>query len=91
VTKIPYAPKQYLQATDPVLQRYYACHCPLVRSALRDGVQISPTFCYCSGGYEKLHFDVIFEESIDVELLESALNGDVRCRFANKIPRDKIK
>jgi hypothetical protein len=91
VTKIPYAPKQYLQAKDPVLKRYYACHCPLVRSAIRDGVQISPTFCYCSGGYEKLHFDVIFEESIDVELLDSALNGDVRCRFANKIPRDKIK
>jgi hypothetical protein len=91
VTKIPYAPKQYLQATDPVLKRYYACHCPLVRSAIRDDVQISPTFCYCSGGYEKLHFDVIFEEPVDVELVESALNGDVRCRFANKIPRGKIK
>ena len=91
VTKIPYAPEQYLEATDPVLKGYYACHCPLVRSAIRDGAHVSPTFCYCSAGYEKLHFDVIFEQPVNVTVLESALNGDVRCRFANKIPGDKAK
>ncbi|MCW3977187.1 MAG: hypothetical protein NWE77_04570 [Candidatus Bathyarchaeota archaeon] len=91
-TKIPYAPKQYLKENDPTLKRYYACHCPLARSAIRDGKpKISPTFCYCSGGYEKLGFDVIFGESVEVELLESALKGDMRCRFAIKIPRDKMK
>lgn len=92
VTKIPFAPKQYLKENDPTLKRYYACHCPLARSAIRDGKpKISPTFCYCSGGYEKLHFDVIFGEPVEVELLESVLNGDMRCRFANKIPRGKMK
>jgi hypothetical protein len=91
-TKIPYAPKQYLEEKDPTLKRYYACHCPLVRASIRDGKpKISPIFCYCSGGFEKLPFDVIFGEPVEVELLESALKGDMRCRFAIKIPRGKIK
>lgn len=91
VTKIPYAPKQYLQATDATLKRYYACHCPLVRSAICDTAQISSMFCYCSAGYEKLHFDVIFDEPVEVELVESILSGSMRCRFANKIPSNKRK
>lgn len=92
LTKIPYAPKQYLDEKDSAMKRYYACHCPLVRSALRNGkIEISHMFCYCSAGYEKLGFDVIFEESVEVELLESALKGNPRCRFAIKIPRGKMK
>ncbi|UCC33362.1 MAG: hypothetical protein JSW53_06255 [Candidatus Bathyarchaeota archaeon] len=92
VTKMPYAPKQYLKEKDPALKRYHACHCPLVRSAIRDGNhKISPIFCYCSGGYEKFHFDIIFGEPVEVDLLESALKGDMRCRFANKIPMGKMK
>lgn len=92
ITKIPFDPKQYLKEKNPTLKRYYACHCPLVRTALRDGKpKISPMFCYCSGGYEKLHFDVIFGEPVEVELLETPLKGDMRCRFANKIPKGKMK
>jgi hypothetical protein len=91
VTKIPYMPKQYLKEKDSTLKRYYACHCPLVRSAILEGVKISPMFCYCSGGYEKVHFDVIFGEPVDVELLESVLKGDLRCRFVNKILGAKMK
>ena len=92
VTKIPYAPKQYLTEKNPTLKRYYACHCPLARSAIRDGKpKISPMFCYCSGGFEKMHFDVIFDEPIEVALIESVLKGDTRCRFANKIPKGKMK
>jgi hypothetical protein len=92
LTKIPYAPKQYLKEKDPTLKRYYACHCPLARSAIRDRkTKISPMFCYCSGGFEKLGFDVIFGEPVEVEVLESALKGDMRCRFAIKIPRGKMK
>ncbi|MGB9134759.1 MAG: hypothetical protein WCC63_04135 [Candidatus Bathyarchaeia archaeon] len=92
VTKIPYTPKRYLREIDPTLKRFYACHCPLVRTAIRDGSpKISPIFCYCSGGFEKLPFDVIFGEPVVVELLESALKGDERCRFAIKIPNGKMK
>jgi hypothetical protein len=74
------------------MRKYYACHCQLVRTAIRDGKpKISPVFCYCSGGYEKLPFDVIFGEPVEIELLESVLKGDTRCRFAITIPKGKMK
>lgn len=92
VTKLPYAPEDYLNETDPLTKRYYACHCPLARASIREREpKISPTWCYCSGGYEKLLFDVIFDEQVEVEVLESALGGDLRCRFAIKIPEGKFK
>jgi len=92
VAKIPFAPKKYLSEKDPVMKRFYACHCQLVRTAIRDGKpKISPVFCYCSGGYEKLPYDVIFGEPVEIELLESVLKGDMRCRFAIKIPKSKMK
>ena len=92
VSKIPFAPKQYLTEKDPIMKKFYACHCQLVRTAIRDGnPKISPVFCYCSGGYEKLPYDVIFSEPVQIEVLESVLKGDMRCRFAIKIPQSKMK
>jgi hypothetical protein len=91
-TKFPYAPKNYLSETDRRMKRYYACHCPLAReSILRDEPRISPIWCYCSGGFEKFLFDVIFDEPVEVETLESVLRGDLRCRFVIKIPQGKLK
>jgi hypothetical protein len=91
-TKIPYAPRQFLEERDATMKKYYACHCQLVRTALRDGKpEIPATFCYCSAGFEKLHFDAIFDEPVEVELLETPLKGDPRCRFAVKIPKGKMK
>jgi predicted hydrocarbon binding protein len=92
VTKIPYAPSDYLKEKDPTLKRYFACHCPLVRTAIRDGMPRIPSiFCYCSGGFTKLAFDIIFGQPTEVELLESVLKGDSRCRFAITIPKGKMK
>jgi hypothetical protein len=91
-TKIPYAPGKFLKEKDPAMRKYYSCHCQLVRTALRDGKpRIPATFCHCSAGYEKLHFDAIFGEPVEVELLETPLKGDARCRFAIKIPKNKMK
>jgi len=92
LTKIPYAPRQFLEEKDPTMRKYYACHCQLVRTALRDGKpRIPATFCYCSAGFEKLHFDVIFDQPVEVELLETPLKGDARCRFAIRIPKGKAR
>jgi len=88
VSKIPYAPVEYLTTTDPALKRYYQCHCPLARAGILDeGQGVDPALCYCSGGYEKLPFDVIFDTETEVEVLESALGGSTTCRFAIRIPR----
>ena len=85
VTKIPYSPKDWLKESDPVMKRYYACHCPLAREAiLMGGPEIPLDWCYCSGGFQKLMFDVVFEKPTQVEVLESVLAGDSRCRFRIK-------
>ena len=86
-TKIPFAPKDWLVERDPLMKRFYACHCPLARSAIISGEDDIPLdWCYCSGGYEKWMFDVVFGVETEVEVLESAVAGSPRCRFRFRIP-----
>ena len=83
VTKIPYMPDEYLETDDPLLKRYYACHCPFVREAiLRGEPAISENWCYCSGGFAKHPYEAILGRPLRVTLLKSALKGDSVCRFA---------
>jgi hypothetical protein len=84
--KIPYNPSAWLQESDVMMKRYYACHCPFVRESVLSGEEVSSLWCYCSGGFTKLFFEYIFEEDLDVELLESVLDGYENCKFAIKIP-----
>ncbi len=89
VTKIPYNAKKYLAETDRTMKRFYACHCPWVRHAIKNGgLQLNPVFCYCSGGFTKKPWEVIFGQTLKVDVLESALKGDSRCRFAVHLPED---
>ena len=86
-TKIPFAPKDWLVEKDPLMKRFFACHCPLARSAIISGEDDVPLdWCYCSGGFEKLMFDVVFGVDTEVEVLESAVAGSPRCRFRVRIP-----
>ena len=86
-TKIPYMTKQYLLETDPTLKRYFACHCPWARDAIKNGnVKLAGIWCQCSGGFHKKPFEVVFEQLLKVEVLESVLTGDTRCRFAISLP-----
>ncbi len=83
ITKIPYDPEKYLAENDPKMKRYFACHCPFAREAIKAGSpDISPNWCYCSGGFAKHPFEVLFERPLRVELLQSVLKGDPVCRFA---------
>ncbi|MFX0210998.1 MAG: hypothetical protein ACFFDT_33780 [Candidatus Hodarchaeota archaeon] len=93
VTKVPYQIKRFLKADTDHMKRYYWCYCPWVRGAIKDGIEkdISPNFCYCSGGYFKLYWDEIFDQPITVEPLQTALWGDVVCKFAIEIPDDIMK
>ncbi len=87
VAKIPFAPQAWLDEKDPTRKRYYTCHCPLARTSIISGKpEDLSLFCYCSAGFEKLPFDVIFGEPVKVEVLESALGGNNRCRFAITVP-----
>jgi hypothetical protein len=90
-TKIPYMTKQYLAESNPTMKRYYACHCPWVREAIRRGdVRLFEDFCSCSGGFHKKPFEVIFGQTLKVDVLESVLKGDERCRFAIHLPEGAL-
>ena len=88
-SKIPYNTKQFLIETDPTMKRFYACHCPWARESIKAGnIQLNPVFCNCSGGYHKKPWEVIFRQTLRVEVLESVLKGDFRCRFAIHLPEN---
>ncbi len=87
VTKIPYMAKRYLNEKDSKMKRYYYCHCPWTREAIKSGIDISPNFCYCSAGFEKRPWDVIFNQSVKADVVETVLKGDLVCRFAIHIPQ----
>jgi hypothetical protein len=90
ISKIPYQIKKFLNADTNPMKRYYWCYCPWVRGAIKDGTEkeISSNFCYCSGGYFKLYWDKMFDQSITVEPLKAALWGDMVCQFAIEIPNE---
>jgi hypothetical protein len=87
ISKIPYDTIRFLGESNLTLKRYYACHCPWVRHAIKQGnIKLNPVFCNCSGGFSKRPWEVIFGQSLKMEVLESVLLGDLRCRFAVYLP-----
>ena len=90
-TKIPYMTKKYLHEKDEKLKRYYACHCAWVREAIKSGLKISPNFCYCSAGYHKRPWDIIFDQPVKADVIKTVLKGDLACRFAIHIPKQFLK
>jgi len=85
--KIPFFPQAYIDEKNPRLKRYYMCHCPLAREAILSGdPRIPSDWCYCSAGYAKFRYDVVFGEETEVEMLESVLSGSDKCRFRVRIP-----
>lgn len=91
-TKFPYSPREYLKETDPLMRRYYMCHCPMAREAILDGEpEIPMEWCYCSAGYGKLRYDVAFETETEVEVLESVFSGSDKCRFRIRVPENILK
>lgn len=85
--KIPYMAEQYLTAADDRLKRYYYCHCPWVRESLRtDNLDVSPTFCLCSAGFHKKSWEVILDQPLRADIVETVLNGDRWCKIAIHLP-----
>lgn len=89
--KIPYMTVAYLAETDERLKRYYYCHCPWVRESLKAGdVSVSPTFCLCSAGFHKKSWEVIFDQPLRAEVVETVLQGDPWCKFAIHLPKEAL-
>jgi hypothetical protein len=79
--------KEYLREKDPKKKRYYACHCAWVREAIKSDLKISPNFCYCSAGFEKRLWDVVFGQNVKADVLQTVLEGDPICKFAIHVPK----
>lgn len=92
VTKIPFDTVRLLQETDSAMRKYHICHCPFVRESLRSGKpDISGNWCYCSAGFEKFGFEVIFGTPLDIRVLESPLFGHERCRYEILLPQSVME
>lgn len=89
-TKIPFLTREYLAESDPVLKRYYYCHCPWARAAVKSGEKVAPIFCNCSAGFHKKPWEGALGQKIRVDVLESVLKGDDRCRFSIYLPETVI-
>ena len=87
-TKIPKSDYliEYMRETDPEKKRQLYCHCPRVRDALRTAQAISPTYCYCGAGFYKGIWEGILQKPVEVEVLETVLQGDEVCKIAIRLP-----
>ena len=88
LSKLPYQIKKFLNENDEKIKRFYLCYCPWVRGAIKNGTsnEIPKYFCQCSAGWYKLYWDQIFEQSIKVEPIKTALDGSLECTFAVYLP-----
>jgi hypothetical protein len=90
--KIPYMTREYLVETDDHMKRYYYCHCPWIRESLKTGdVDVSPTFCKCSAGFHKKPWEVIFDQPLKADIVETVVKGDPWCKIAIHLPEKAIK
>ncbi|MGB7054599.1 MAG: hypothetical protein WBE28_04690 [bacterium] len=88
IRKIPHMAKEYLAETDEQKKRYYYCHCPWVKEALRDSDKpLSPVFCNCSAGFYRAYWEIVFNQPVRVDVVESLLKGDSICTFEVHIPK----
>jgi hypothetical protein len=88
-TKIPFMTKEYLEATDERMRRYYACHCAWAReSILDDERDVSADFCHCSGGFTKQPWEAALDQPLEYEMVKSVLQGHTECSFIIHLPED---
>ena len=92
-TKIPYQIKQMLTADTDRMKRYHICYCPWVRGAIKNGTEheISANFCHCSAGFTMKYWEIVFDQPVTVQPIETALTGALHCKFAVDIPEEYQK
>jgi len=90
--KIPHMANEYLAEIDEMKKRYYYCHCPWVKESLRSGISDVPArFCNCSAAFHKKPWEVIFEQPLEAEIIESVLQGDLWCKIAIHLPKEVLE
>ena len=87
-TKIPKSAYlvAYMEETDLEKKRQLYCHCPRVRDALKSGAEMPAIYCYCGAGFYRGIWEEILQMPVEIELLESVLQGDQVCKIAIRLP-----
>ncbi len=89
ITAFPSNMVEYLKETDAGKKRYHACHCPFAKESILDEKgAVSKTLCYCSLGHVKLMWETIFDLELDGDVVESALNGNLLCKYVVYLPKE---
>jgi hypothetical protein len=88
IDKNPQEREKHANATDPLVKRAAACHCPIVKAAILAGEKVSFTYCNCGTGWFKPVWETILEAPVRVVCEESVLRGDDRCKFAIHLPEE---
>jgi hypothetical protein len=86
VSKDPFSPEAYAQATDSREKRSWYCHCSLMRDLIRSGQTVSSTYCHCGAGWYHQLWEGILGTPVEIDVIESVLQGDDRCSFAIHLP-----
>lgn len=77
----------YMNETDPQKKRQYYCHCPRVREIIKYGETLPKTYCYCGAGFYKSIWEEILQKPVQVEVLDSVLDGGEACKIAIHLGR----
>lgn len=87
-TKIPKSGNlvEYMKESDPEKKRRLYCHCPRIRDILQTPETLPSTYCYCGAGFYAGIWEEILQEPVEIEILETVLNGDDVCKFAIHLP-----
>lgn len=87
-TKIPKSGfiREYFQERDPQKKRQLYCHCPRVRDAVGAEPGLPIEYCSCGAGFYQGIWQEILGQPVQVEILESVLQGDDVCTIKIHLP-----
>jgi hypothetical protein len=88
-TKIPKSGylKEYFQEDDPEKRRRLYCHCPRVRDVIGEEPSLPNEYCYCGAGFYQGIWEEILGQPVELEVLESVMQGDDVCKIAIHLPQ----
>ena len=84
ITKRPSNPEAYAKATTDLERKQAYCFCPIVKANIDKGM--SPSFCYCSAGFERKQWEVALGQPVRIDVVKSLLKGNMQCQFAVHLP-----
>ncbi|WP_371802897.1 pyridoxamine 5'-phosphate oxidase family protein [Candidatus Lokiarchaeum ossiferum] len=91
-TKMPANFIAYFEAEGKIEKGKCYCHCGRIRNLIGSSEKnLSPSYCYCGGGFYKSNWERILSQPVEIKLLKSILQGDDVCQFEIKLPENIVK